>query len=202
MVERVIIPPEDQIPYWERKRPKTPPNGRFDAFRPDEDDLVPPMAHAGEGYKVHFTGLTHDERGYPDMSAETHHKLVTRLVAKINHNADQMILLDEYHLDDAEIVVVAYGCTARSARSAVRRARQQGIKAGLLRLVSIWPFPEDRLRELAHTADEFIIAEMNLGQINREVERIVHRSVHGVNHAGGAMITPEAILEKILFAEG
>ena len=197
MVERVIIPPEDQIEHWERKRPSRPPNGRFDPFRADEADLVPPMVHAGEGYRVHFTGLTHDERGYPEMTAETHHRLVTRLVEKVNRNAEAIIRTESYDLEDARILVIAYGCTARSARSAVRKARALGIPAGLLRLVSIWPFPENLLRELAGQVDELIVAEMNLGQISREVERVTHRSVRGVFHAGGAMIPPEPILEAI-----
>jgi 2-oxoglutarate ferredoxin oxidoreductase subunit alpha len=197
MVEKVVIPDKDKIEHWERKRPKEPPNGDFAAFKADERDLVPPMVHAGEGYRIHYTGLTHDERGYPDMTAETHHKLVTRLVEKVRRNAHHIIRTDGYHLDDARIVIVAYGCTARSARRAVREARAQGIPVGLLRLVSLWPFPETQLRELADTVEEFIVAEMNLGQICLEVERIVQRPVNGVFHAGGAMIPPEAIFNAI-----
>jgi 2-oxoglutarate ferredoxin oxidoreductase subunit alpha len=199
MVERVIIPPEGEIERWERKRPKQPSKatGHFEPFRPEDDDLVPPMVHAGEGYRIHFTGLTHDERGYPDMSAETHHSLVTRLVEKVQHNAKTIIRTEGYFLDDARILVVAYGCTARSAQSAVRKARQQGIPAGLLRLVSLWPFPEELLRGLADRVGEFIVAEMNLGQISLEVERVTRRSVTGVFHAGGAMIPPEPILSAI-----
>ncbi|MEW5871949.1 MAG: 2-oxoacid:acceptor oxidoreductase subunit alpha [Chloroflexota bacterium] len=197
MVERVVIPPAAEIQRWPRKRPAHPPNGRFDPFRADDPDLVPPIAHAGEGYRVHYTGLTHDERGYPDMSADTHHRLVTRLVEKVRRNAADVIRLERYHLEDAHILVLAYGCTARSARSAVRKAREMGIPVGLLRLVSLWPFPEQILRELATYIDAFIVAEMNLGQISQEVERVIHRSVHGVHHAGGAMIPPEPILEAI-----
>jgi 2-oxoglutarate ferredoxin oxidoreductase subunit alpha len=202
MVERVVIPPAEQIEYWERKRPKVPPNGHYNAFCADDDDLVPAMVHAGEGYRVHFTGLTHDERGYPDMTAETHHQLVSRLIAKVQHNAPKIILTEEFHLDDAKIVVIAYGCTARSARSAVRKARAEGIPVGLLRLISLWPFAEDAIRELAKTTDEFIVAEMNLGQISREVERIAKQDVRGVFHAGGAMIAPETILKAIHSAAG
>jgi 2-oxoglutarate ferredoxin oxidoreductase subunit alpha len=102
MVERVVIPPEDQIPRWERKRPRYPAGNGFKPFLVEDEDLVPPMVHAGEGYRVHFTGLTHDERGYPDMSAETHHRLVTRLVEKVRRNAHQMIRYDTYALEDAE----------------------------------------------------------------------------------------------------
>jgi 2-oxoglutarate ferredoxin oxidoreductase subunit alpha len=197
MVERVVIPPEDQIERWERKRPQPSQHGQCKPFLADEDDLVPPIAHAGEGHRVHFTGLTHDERGYPDMTAETHHRLVTRLVEKIHRNADHIIRTEAYHLDDARIVVISYGCTARSAHRAVRTARKQGIPVGLLRLISIWPFPEQLIAELAGQVDTFIVAEMNLGQISGEVERVARQPVRGVFHAGGAMIPPEPIFEAI-----
>jgi 2-oxoglutarate ferredoxin oxidoreductase subunit alpha len=199
MQERVIIPGPDQILQWERKGPREEPgeNNNFKSFCPDAD-LVPPMAHAGEGYRVHFTGLTHDEHGYPDMNADTHHTLVTRLNEKIRKNSSKIIRTEDYYLEDAEIVVISYGCTARSARRAVREARDLGVPAGLLRLVSIWPFPEQKLLELAEQALVFIVAEMNLGQIRREVARHVNQPVTGVNHAGGAMIPPQPILREIL----
>lgn len=196
MVERVIIPQPAGIERWERKRP-TNSKEYFEPFRVDDEDLVPPMVHAGEGYRIHYTGLTHDEHGYPDMSSETHDRLVTRLVNKIRRNADQITLLEEYYLEDARIVVIAYGCTARSARRAVREARGAGIPAGLLRLISLWPFPEESLIEIADAADDFIVAEMNLGQISREVERVIKRPVKGVFHAGGEMIPPDRILTAI-----
>lgn len=198
MVERVVIPSEGELEIWSRKRPQTSPNEHFDPFKIEGDDLVPPIAHAGEGYRIHYTGLTHDERGYPDMSADTHHELVTRLVNKIKANAHDIIRIEEYLLDDAQIVVIAYGCTARSARSAVQQARDRGIKAGLLRLISIWPFPEERISTINGEVDSFIVAEMNLGQVSLEVERITGVSVGGVHHAGGAMITPEMILSAIM----
>jgi len=197
MVERVVIPPADQIEIWGRKRPKATPNGRFDPFLAEDADLIPPMVHAGEGYRIHYTGLTHDERGYPDMSAETHHRLVTRLVEKIRRNADQIILTEGYYLDDARILVISYGCTARSARRAVREARSRGIPAGMLRMISLWPFAEEQVKALARDMDAVIVAEMNLGQISREVERQARRSVTGVFHAGGEMIPPEPILNAI-----
>ncbi len=197
MVERVVIPEEDKIDRWPRKRPDQPPNGAFKPFLAEDSDLVPPMVHAGEGYRVHFTGLTHDERGYPDVTADAHHRLVTRLVEKVRRNSDQFTRVEGTSLEDARIVVVSYGCTARSARWAVREARRRGIPAGLLRLVSLWPFPEAALREMVDSADAFIVAEMNLGQMSREVERHVKQPVRGVFHAGGEMISPEPILEAI-----
>ncbi len=197
MVERVVIPPADQIEHWARKSPPDPPNGHFEAFRAEPDDLVPPIAHAGDGYYVHFTGLTHDTRGYPAMDAETHHALVTRLNEKVHRNAASILMTEAFELEQARIVVLSYGCTARSAKSAVRRARQQGIPVGLLRLISVWPFPQDELAALADGVDEFIVAEMNLGQVRLEVERVVRRPVLGVHHAGGEMIPPDPILQAI-----
>jgi 2-oxoglutarate ferredoxin oxidoreductase subunit alpha len=197
MIERVEIPPSRDLEIWERKRPKKSSNGKFDPFLVEDPDLVPPMVHAGEGYRVHYTGLTHDERGYPDMSAETHHKLVSRLVNKIRHNANHIIRTEGYYLERARILVVAYGCTARSARRAVREARQDGIPVGMLRLISLWPFPEVHFKELAQDMDAIIVAEMNLGQMSREVQRVCGKEVQGVYHAGGEMIPPEPIYQAI-----
>ncbi len=197
MVERVVIPPAESVERWPRKRPERPPNGQFAAFRPDPADLVPPLAHAGEGYRVHFTGLTHDEFGYPAMSSDAHQVLVTRLIDKIRRAGPEICRSESLFLDDARIVVVSFGCTARSARQAVRQARQAGIPVGLLRLISIWPFPEHLFASLVDQAEAFIVAEMNLGQVSREVARLVPQPVTGVHHAGGAMIRPETILERI-----
>jgi 2-oxoglutarate ferredoxin oxidoreductase subunit alpha len=198
MVERVEIPTQDQIDRWERKRPKKNPGEPFNPFLVEDEDLVPPMVHAGEGYGVHYTGLTHDEHGYPDMSASVHDRLVKRLVDKVRHNADQLIRIEEHWMDDARIVVLAFGSTARSARRAVKDARQEGIPVGFIRLISLWPFPERQIKEIAQQTDAFIVAEMNLGQMIRELERHVAQPVFGVHHAGGAMMSPEPILDKIL----
>jgi 2-oxoglutarate/2-oxoacid ferredoxin oxidoreductase subunit alpha len=198
MVEKVIIPPADKIEHVGRKKPTKPADDTtYKSYLVEDADLVPALPYAGEGYHIHLTGLTHDEHGYPDMTAEAHDRLTRRLFEKIEKNADDIIQVEEYELDDARIVVVAYGCTARSARSAVLQARTKGIPVGLLRLVSIWPFPEKIIRDLATKADRFIVAEMNLGQIRLEVERVSHQTVRGVHHAGGAMIPPEPILAAI-----
>lgn len=199
MTERVVIPPVNQIPRVERKRPHHGPDEEpFLPFKADAD-LIPPMAHAGEGYNVHFTGLTHDERGYPALTAQAHEHLVTRLVNKVAVHAPEIILTEEIDLEDAEVVVVAFGCTARSARRAVALARQQGVKAGLLRLITLWPFPEERVRELGRrdAVTRFVVPEINMGQMSREVERLTHQPVQGINRAGGAMITPQSILEVL-----
>jgi 2-oxoglutarate ferredoxin oxidoreductase subunit alpha len=202
MVEKVIIPPEKEIERWERKRPKQKPGEDFEPYDVEDEDLVPPMAHAGEGYRIHFTGLTHDSRGYPDMTAETHHALVTRLGEKIERNAGEIIVVEEEWLDEAKIIVVSFGCTARSAKRAVREARQAGMPVGFLRLVSLWPFPERRIKEIAKKVDAFIVAEINLGQVSRELDRHVTQRVVGVNHAGGKMMSPEEIFRAIMEVGG
>lgn len=197
MVERVVIPETDQIPTWERKRPNGKEKDHFKPFEITDPDLVPPMVHAGDGYRIHYTGLTHDEHGYPDMSPVTHQSLVTRLTDKIRVNVDEIIQIEESFMEGARIVVIAYGSTARSARRAVKEARNLGIPAGFLRLISVWPFPEKKVQELALEIDSFIVAEMNLGQIVHEVERLVHQPVTGIHHAGGAMMSPDSILQAI-----
>ncbi len=198
MVEKVEIPPIEEIEFWKRKSPNNSKQKNISAFEVLEGDLVPVMIHAGEGYRVHFTGLTHDQLGYPDMSAETHNKLVRRLVNKIKVNQDDIIRTEEYCLEGAEIIVVSYGCTARSARHAVREARERGIPVGMVRLISLWPFPGELFKKLAEKVEKFIVAEMNLGQMSLEIERQVRYPVNGVFDAGGAMISPGPILDSIL----
>lgn len=198
MTERLVIPPADQIPRVERKRPRHKPGDEsFLAFQAEDDDLVPPIVHAGEGYRVNYDSLTHDEKGYPATMAEPHDRLVRRLVNKIRLHAKEIMEYEEEHLDDAQVVVMAYGSTARSARRAVLTARDEGIRAGLLRLITVWPFPEDRIKELSEQAVAFVVPELNLGQMSREVERHTSLPVIGVNHAGGVMMAPDPILDAI-----
>lgn len=195
--EKVVIPPEEEIEVIERKTPTLPP-GEYWPYMPDED-LVPPMAIAGEGYFVHMTGLTHDERGYPDITGEAHERLVRRLIDKIQKNKKDIIEYEEVMLDDAEIAVVSFGITARAALKAVREARKKGIKAGLLRLITIWPFPEEKIAEISKKVEKFVVAEINQGQVRREVERARLNGVPvvGVHKLGGDLITPDEILEGI-----
>ena len=146
-----------------------------------------------------MTGLTHDERGYPALTPAAHDKLVKRLVDKVRLNAPDIIDYEEHGVEDAECVVVSYGCTARSARAAVTAGQADGLSCGLLRPKTIWPFPEERIRRLLEIGNvkRFIVPEINLGQMRREVERLTHLPTIGLNHAGGAMPTPDAILEMI-----
>jgi len=197
MSEKVFIPRINQKELVSRPRPKVAP----EEYSPydSRDGLVPPMAIAGEGYRFHVTGLTHDEKGYPVMTAEAQDKLVRRLVDKIRLNAKDIIKYEEIDVDDAEVVVVSYGISARIARYVVRKARDEGIKAGILRLITVWPFAEDRIRKLASKVKAFIVPEINYGQIVREVERCAAGKAKArlVPHMGGGVHLPETILGAI-----
>jgi len=171
MWERVGIPSAKAIKIVNRKKPENPPS-EYVPFKPDED-LVPPMASFGEGYRFHATGLTHDEHGRPKTdSAEVQQRLVQRLCEKIRRNADKIVKVERILLEDTEVAVVAYGIASRAALSAVRKARAQGIKAGLLRLVTLWPFPDKQVEEIAQKVKALVVPEMNYGQIVREVRRV------------------------------
>ncbi len=197
MFERVVIDPE-AIEIVERKAPNKPP-GEFLLYEPGEDLVPQGMPALGDGYKVHVTGLTHDERGYPVLNAETQEKLVPRLRNKITHHIDQIVDYEETDLDDAEVIIVTYGISARSSLGALRLAREKGLKVGMLRLKTVWPFPGDVLKGLADRVGGFVVPELNLGQIVLEVERAVcgNAIVQHVPHAGGAIHDPETILSAI-----
>ena len=197
MSERVVIPQINPKDLVDRPRPKVAPK----KYLPydSRQGLVPPMAIAGEGYRFHVTGLTHDDKGYPVMTAEAQDKLVRRLVDKIRLNAKDIIRYEEVNVEDAEVIVVSYGISARVARYAVQEARDEGIKAGLLRLITVWPFAEDRIRKLASKVKAFVVPEINYGQIVREVERCAAGKARArlVPHMGGSVHLPETILEAI-----
>lgn len=197
MWEKVVIPTPDKIKIVNRKKPNAS-RDKYEPFMPD-DDLVPPMACFGEGFHFHATGLTHDEHGYPKTSSsEVQTKLVRRLCEKINRNADRIIKTEEVMLEDAEIVVMAYGIVARAGLSAVRKARMMGIKAGLLRLITLWPFPEKAVTKIAENVKAIVMPEMNCGQLVREVERAAKGTpVDFISKLGEDPHTPGEILEAI-----
>ena len=197
MTEKVRIPPPEEIEIYPRRKATVPPE-EYLPFQPGED-LVPPMACAGEGYRFHVTGLTHDERGYPVINAEAQERLIRRLIEKIRKNKDDIIEVEEDGLEDAEVVVCSYGIAARAALWPIELARREGIKVGYLRLITVWPFPEERIRELAGRVRAFIVPEINYGQIALEVERCAagRAEVILVPHAGGDIHDPERVLEAI-----
>jgi len=197
MSEKVIIPRLKDITI----RPRPKPKGRKDRFKLFEPgpNGVAPMPAAGEGFNVHVSGLTHDERGYPALTVEGQEEMMTRLTNKIRRNLNDIIQTEKYHLDDAEIVVVSYGVSARTGMAAVDMARELGIKAGLLRLVTVWPFPEDQIRKLAEKVKGFVTVEINLGQIHLEVERCAcgRAPAFLVGHPGGTIISPDRVLKVL-----
>ncbi|WP_372640811.1 2-oxoacid:acceptor oxidoreductase subunit alpha [Ancylomarina sp.] len=196
MTEKVVIPKEEEIIRIYRTKPQVPPNEYI--MYETNGSLVPPMANAGDGYKVITTGLTHNEMGYPDMTAEAQEKLVTRLCNKILLNKGDIVEVEERELSDAEVVVIAYGSPARSAVLAIKKAREQGIKAGLLRLITVWPFPEEEILKLAKQAKTIIVPEINKGQIVREVERCAKGNCEVILISKLARIhTPDEILDVI-----
>ena len=197
MWEKVVIPNMDKVKIINRKKPQVLPE-EYKAFKPDAD-LVPPMACFGEGYHFHATGLTHDENGYPrTSSSQAQSELVNRLCQKIQNNANKIIRTEEIMLDDAEVAVVAYGIVARAALSAVRKARENGIKAGLLRLITLWPFPDENVARVAEQVHGIVVPEMNCGQMVREVERVAKETpVTFLSKLGEEPHTPMEILEGI-----
>jgi len=197
MWEKVVIPPASETRIVNRKKPNVSPS-EYAPFMP-EDDLVPPMACFGEGYHFHATGLTHDERGYPrTQDSEVQTRLVRRLCEKISKNADKIIKVEDVMLKDADVVVVAYGIVARAALSAVRKAREAGIKAGLLRLITLWPFPERHVARIAKKAKAIVVPEMNCGQVVHEVERAAKKiPVAFLSKLGEDPHTPQEILDVI-----
>ena len=197
MTEKVVIPPADQLEVVPRTLTSEPP-ATYLPYRTN-GSAVPAFARAGDGYRFHATGLTHDERGYPDMSVACQDKCVRRLVDKIKDNADDIAHFEEEDTDGADVVLVTYGITARVARMGIRLARAEGIKVGVLRLVVVWPFPEKRMRELAGRIKAFVVPEINLGQIVLEVERCAagQAAAIPVSHAGGGVHDPQDILEAL-----
>jgi 2-oxoglutarate ferredoxin oxidoreductase subunit alpha len=197
MHEKVIIPPAEEIEIVERKW-YTGPKDEYLPYKNDKD-LVPFMVKAGDGYRFHTTGLTHDERGYPIITAECQKVNVTHLIEKIRKNADKIIKIEEDQTDDAEILVVSYGITSRVAVRAVQKSRRAGIKIGTLRLITAWPFPEKRIRALSKKVKAIVVPEINYGQMVKEVERnsVDRCKIYSVPHLGGWVHDPEDIYKVI-----
>ncbi len=197
MHERVVIPSPGEIPLVSRPRATVPPE-EYHTYRPGPD-LVPPMALAGEGYSVLFTGLTHDEDGRPVTTYAAQKVLVPRLRDKILKNRDVYERFDLYKTEDATTLVVAYGISARSARRAVDLGREKGLALGLFRPISVWPFPAEKLRSFKNVT-KIVVAEINLGQVVLEVRRIAgpYAEVVHVGNPGGQVLSPETILEACM----
>ena len=168
--ERVELPEAEELDIYPRRKPECSRAEGYQPYRPDAD-LVPNTANFGEGYHIHVTGLIHDETGFPVGNPKVTEDAIRRLHQKIETARDEITHVDEAFLDDAEYAVVAYGGTARTAYEAVLSARAKGIKAGLLRPVTIWPFADRAIRKTAEKVKGILVAELNYGQIVHETER-------------------------------
>jgi 2-oxoglutarate ferredoxin oxidoreductase subunit alpha len=200
MTEKVVIPPADEIELVPRLLTDKKP-GEYLPYAVNGRP-VPENVRAGDGYRFHTTGLTHDERGYPDMSAGCQSTHVKRLIDKIRLNADEIVRYEEEAIEGADVVVVAYGITARVTRAGIDLARAQGVKVGFMRLIVVWPFPEKRIRELASEVKAFVVPEINYGQMVLEVERCAAGQAKAVlvPHLGGGVHDPEDICRAIVEA--
>lgn len=215
MTEKVVVPPKEEIEsrLVERRYTRLPPE-EYLPYHVDEGEWVPEMVKAGEGYFIHTTGLTHDERGYPDMSAAAQDRLVRRLVGKIRNNAKKICRYELFTPDgdmvssaseiEADVCVVTLGVTARLAAPAILEATRRGLRVAHLRLITVWPFPEWLVSELAERVEGFCVVEMNLGQMFYEVERCVGGRARTVlcGHAGGGLYRFEEMVEAVMKAAG
>ncbi|MBN2287483.1 MAG: 2-oxoacid:acceptor oxidoreductase subunit alpha [Tissierellales bacterium] len=198
MREKIDLSIVDSLEIIDRKRPSCTPE-EYKAYQADED-LIPPMADFGSGYRYHVTGLMHDETGFPSNNSKVAHQLMHRLMDKIDKNVEDIVKYEEYMLEDAEIAFVAFGATSRAAKEAIDNLRKKGIKIGLFRPITIWPSPQKQLLALSEKVNTIIVAEMNMGQYTYEVERIAAKNcnVEFYGRVDGQPINPDELMK---FAE-
>ena len=196
MREKIEIPDPSEVEIITRKKPM--PGEDYKAYKVYEGDIVPKMADFGSGFRYHVTGLMHDETGFPSNSTKNAGILMDRLMAKIEDNKDDIITFEEIETADAEYLIVSYGGTARTAKAAVKKLRAEGIKVGLFRPITVWPFPENRVLELSKQVKDIIVAELNYGQMKLEVERVIKGNcpVRFCGKANGEVLTPEELVQK------
>lgn len=196
MRERVELPAAEEVTVVNRVKPTEDP-AHFLPYKPGPN-LVPPMPAYGEGYRFHVTGLVHDETGFPSGKGSDGNTLIRRLLAKVEQRQPKIARAELFQTEDADIVIVAAGSVGRSARAAVKEARAQGVKLGLLRPITAWPFPTEAIDAVAKTAKSIIVAEMNMGQMILEVERVVagRAKVFGLNRIDAELITPKDIIVR------
>jgi 2-oxoglutarate ferredoxin oxidoreductase subunit alpha len=197
MREKVDLADSASVPIVNREMPTVPPEW-YEPFGSPPSD-VPALAPFGEGYRYHITGLIHDARGFPTSRVDEIQPWVDRIFRKVQRNLEDIVLWEEEGIDDARVAVVSYGSTSRSAQQAIKIARARyGRKVGLFRLKTLWPFPESEIERIGDHVQRVIVAEMNLGQVALEVERLLGRKkVLRVGRADGQMVSPEQIVDAI-----
>jgi len=196
--EKIVLPPPETLEIVDRVQPTMPPEW----YIPYEDTPrgVPPMAPFGAGYRYHVTGLVHDVRGFPTERADEIVPFMNRIFRKIHQHFFDIQMVEEYLTEDAEVLVVAYGAVARSAKRAVNDARERGVKAGLFKLVTLWPFPRWLLMPLLQKVRAVLVPELNMGQISREVKRINQglTRIEKLNRVDGGLFAPDEIRERLV----
>lgn len=197
MREKITIYEDEDVEIFNRIKPTVPPEW----YIPFEDTPkgVPAMANFGDGYRYHVTGLTHDIKGFPTSRPDEINPFIRRLFRKVSQNFADVQIGEFYQADDADITIIAYGCVARSARRAAADGREKGLKVGVLKLNTIWPFMRAPVEKVLRTSKVVIVPEMNMGQISREVKRVNKgdAKVFTINKVDGTIITPQEILGRI-----
>jgi 2-oxoglutarate ferredoxin oxidoreductase subunit alpha len=191
MRENITLPTPEELIVVDRAKPTDK-----ESYKPFAEDCdVSPLAPFGDGYFYNITGLVHDEQGFPTGDGQKVKNLLDRLHQKVENKIDRITFFEETDTEDAELIVFAYGCSARPARAAVKRARDEGLRVGLFRAITLWPFPEKQVRKLAEQAKHILVPELNRGQLVNEVERVAcgRAQVSGLNRYDGELFTPEEI---------
>ena len=197
MREKFVFPEPGELEVIDRAKPEVGP----DQYKPFDTTFgdIPPLAAMGSEYRYHVTGLNKAPDGFPTTKADLVDAEERRQLRKVNDNAADIEKNEEYMMDDAEVAIVAFGITSRSARMAVDLMRDQGVKAGLFRPITIWPFPEKRVAEIGQQVKAIVVPEMNLGQLIYAVERAIKGActLEGIGRVDGEPITPDQIIDKV-----
>ena len=199
MREAVCLPDIANVRIINRIKPTVPP--QWYKHYDENQKYLSPLASFGEGYRYHVTGLTHDSHGFPTNKPSEAAEMMERLRKKISYNIRDLVQIESYEMEDAKIAIFAAGITSRAAKAAIATARAEGIKVGLLRPLTIWPFPDDAVRKMLRNVDTVIVPELNQGQLIHEVQRLTKDKSDGglipINKVSGELITPNDILNKI-----
>ena len=199
MREAVCLPDLANVRIINRIKPTVPP--QWYKHYDENQKYLSPLASFGEGYRFHVTGLTHDSHGFPTNKPSEAAEMMERLRKKISYNIRDLVQIESYQMEDAKIAIFAAGITSRAAKAAIVSARAEGIKVGLLRPLTIWPFPDDAVRKMLRNVETVIVPELNQGQLIHEVQRLTKEKSDGslipINKVSSELITPNDILNKI-----
>ena len=193
--ESIELPDESQIEII--NRPVDPEMDGHFSYAVPEGEWVPQMPPFGEGTHYHITGLFHRTDGFPSGSPEIYNNLMRRLLDKVKNNSQDIIFYEEYQMEDAEIVVTCFGGTTGAAKEAINEARKKGIKAGLFRPITLWPFPDEAFKKAAEGAKRIIVVEHNDGQMLQDIQRLANCPIDFIGRVNGTVIQPEDILKKM-----